>query len=252
MHRFKAAAGCGLAAIAVAATATAYAQTTGGNTYEVSGGTSTRGGTVAKPKPAGLNFTFKLSDPSGNVPEVVKTYEIQVEGGKVNSALLPGCKASALDDAQTDAKCPKDSLLGKGTLTALIGKTGTPAADALTCTLPFKIYNSGGGNAALWIVARQPACPVTLSQAVPAKWTKHGTTAGLSFTVPDLLRHQLNLDLPVVSATATIKKITKKSKGRTTGFLESTGCKDGKRDFSVTFTTESGAKQTVEKTLGYC
>lgn len=250
MHRFKALAGCGLASVALASAA--YAQTTGGNTYEVAGGTSIRGGTTAKPKAAGLQFTFKLSDPSGNVPQVVKTYEIEVEGGKVNSSLLPGCKAAALDAAQTDAKCPKDSLLGKGTLTALIGKSGTPAANALTCSLPFKIYNSGGGKAALWIVARQPECPVSLAQSVPAKWTKHGTTAGLSFTVPDLLRHQVGLDLPVVSASATIKKITKKSKGRSTGFLESTGCKDGKRDFSVTFTTEAGEKQTVKKTLAYC
>jgi hypothetical protein len=249
MHRFKVLAGCGLASAALATAA--YAQT-GGNTYEVTGGTTTRGGTTAKPKAAGLNFTFKLSDPSGNVPQVVKTYEIKVEGGKVNPSLVPGCKASAMDAAQSDAKCPRASLLGKGTLTALIGKTGTPAAEALNCTIPFKIYNSGGGKAALWIVARQPACPVSLSQSVPAKWTKSGTTAGLSFTVPDLLRHQLGLDIPVVGATASIKKVTKKSKGRSTGFLESTGCKDGKRDFSVTFTTEDGQKQTVAKTLPYC
>jgi hypothetical protein len=250
MHRFKALAGCGLAAAALATAA--YAQTDAGNTYEVTGGTSTRGGTVAKPKPAGLEFTFKLSDPAGNVPQVVKTYDIVVEGGKVNPSLLPGCKGAAMDDAQSDAKCPKDALIGKGTLTALIGKTGTPASGALSCTIPFKIYNSGGGKAALWIVARQPACPVALSQSVPAKWTKHGTSAGLSFTVPDLLRHQIGLDIPVVGASATIKKITKKTKSGTKGFLESTGCKDGKRDFSVTFTTETGTKQKVEKTLPYC
>src|ERR1044071_7000940 len=131
MHRFKVLAGCGLATAALATAA--YAQT-GGNTYEVTGGTTTRGATAAKPKAAGLDFTFKLSDPSGNVPQVVKTYEIKVEGGKVNTKLLPGCKASAMDAAQSDAKCPKASLLGKGTLTALIGKTGTPASGALSCT----------------------------------------------------------------------------------------------------------------------
>lgn len=250
MHRRKALAAIGLASVALAATA--HAQATGGNQYDVTGGTAARGGTAAKPKPADLKFTFKLSDPSGNVPKVVKTYEIKVEGGRVNSALVPACKGAAMDAAQSDAKCPKGSQIGSGTLTALIGQSGTPVAGALNCVLPFKIYNSGGGKATLWIVARQPACPVSLAQSVPASWTKSGTTAGLKFTVPDLLRHQLGLDLPVVSASATIKKITKTSHGKAQGFLESTGCKDHKRDFSVTFTTEDGQKQTVSKTLNYC
>jgi hypothetical protein len=239
-----------LASVALASAA--YAQTTGGNQYTVGGGTATRGGTVAKPKAAGLNFTFSLSDAAGNVPAVVKTYEIKIEGGRVNPSLIPGCKASAMDAAESDAKCPKGSKIGTGKLKALIGKTGLPAAEAQSCTLPFGIYNSGGGKAALWIEAKPPACLVSIAQAVPATWTKKGTTAGLKFTVPGNLRHQAGLDLPVVQASATIKKITKKKNGRTVGFMESTGCKDGKRDVSVTFTTEDGTAQTVNKTLNYC
>jgi hypothetical protein len=239
------------AAASVALASAAYAQTAG-NQYTVSGGTKTRGGTVAKPKPADLNFTFSLADASGNVPQVVKTYTIKVEGGKVNTSLIPGCRSSAMDAAGTDDKCPKGSKVGTGKLTALIGKSGTPKDGATSCNLPFVLYNSGGGKAALWIEAKPPACPVPIAQSVPAKWTKSGTTAGLTFTVPDELRHQVGLDLPVVAASATIGKITKKKNGRTVGFLESTGCKDGKRDFSVGFTTEDGQTQTVSKTLTYC
>jgi hypothetical protein len=239
--------------LAVAALATvgvasaAYAQA-GGNQYTVEGGTKTRGGTVKKPKPAGLYFKFSLADAAGNVPQVVKTYTIKVEGGKVNTSLIPGCKASAMDAAESDDKCPKGSKVGTGKLTALIGKSGAPKDGATSCSLPFVLYNSGSGKAALWIEAKPPACPVGIAQSVPARWTKSGTTAGLTFTVPDLLRHQVGLDLPVVEASATIGKIVKKGKG----FMESTGCKDGKRDFSVTFTTEDGASQTVKKTLNYC
>ncbi|WCB95111.1 hypothetical protein DSM104299_03853 [Baekduia alba] len=245
----KVLAAAGLATVALASAA--YAQTAG-NQYSVSGGTKTRGGTVAKPKAADLNFKFTLSDPAGNVPQVVKTYAIKVEGGKVNTSLIPGCKASAMDNAGTDDKCPKGSKVGSGKLTALIGKSGTAKADALSCSLPFGLYNSGGGKAALWIEAKPPACAVPVAQAVPATWTKSGTTAGLTFTVPDLLRHQVGLDLPVIDASADIGKIVKKRKGKSVGFLESTGCKDGKRDFSVTFTTEDGQSQTVDKTLSYC
>jgi hypothetical protein len=239
------------AAASVALASAAYAQTAG-NQYTVSGGTKARGGTVAKPKPADLSFKFSLADAGGNVPQVVKTYTIKVEGGKVNSSLIPGCKGSAMDAAQTDDKCPKGSKVGTGKLTALIGKTGTSKDGATVCNLPFVLYNSGGGKAALWIEAKPPACPVPISQSVPAKWTKSGTTAGLTFTVPDLLRHQVGLDLPVVAASAHIGKIIKKKDGRPVGFLESTGCRDGRRDFSVTFTTEDGRSETVEKTLNYC
>jgi hypothetical protein len=249
VHRRTLLAATGLASVALATAA--YAQTAG-NQYEVSGGTKTRGGTVAKPKPADLKFTFALSDGAGNVPQVVKTYAIKVEGGKVNTALLPGCKASAMDDAASDKGCPKGSKIGSGKLTALIGKSGTPKDGATPCDLPFQLYNSGGGKAALWIEAKPPACPVPVAQSVPAHWTKEGTTAGLTFTVPDLLRHQVGLDLPVVAASATIGKIVKQKDGKPVGFLESTGCRDGKRDFSVTFTTEDGQKQTVSKTLSYC
>ena len=116
----------------------------------------------------------------------------------------------------------------------------------MPCPVP-----GSGGKAALWIKT-EGGCPVPIAQTVPAKWTQSGTTGGLTFTVPDLLRHQVGLDLPVVDAKATISKITKTVKGKKVGFLESTGCKDGKRDFSVQFTTDDGQSQTVKKTLAYC
>jgi hypothetical protein len=238
----------GVATVAMASAA--YAQTTATNQYVVSGGTSIRGGTAAKPKPADLRFHFALSA-NGLVPNVVKTYTIKVEGGRVNWSIVPGCAGAKMDAAGSDASCPAAAKVGSGTLTALIGATGQAVSDAQTCTLPFKIYNSGGGKAALWIKT-QGGCPVPIAQSVPARWTKSGTTGGLTFTVPDLLRHQVGLDLPVVNADATISKITKTVKGKKVGFLESTGCKDGKRDFSVQFTQDDGTSQTVSKTLPYC
>jgi hypothetical protein len=248
MRSKKLLATAGLATFALASAA--YAQTTATNQYTVSGGTSARGGTAARPKPANLRFTFTLAA-NGVVPQVVKTYTIKVEGGRVNWSIVPGCSAARMDDAGTDAGCPAAAKVGSGTLKALIGATGQPVADAQDCTLPFKIYNSGGGRAALWIKT-QGGCPVPVAQTVPARWTRSGTTGGLTFTVPDLLRHQVGLDLPVVSASATIQKIVKTKKGKKVGFLESTGCKDGKRDFSVRFTTDDGTSQTISKTLDYC
>lgn len=249
MQSKKLLAAAGIATVAMASAA--YAQTTSPNQYTVTGGSSVRGGTTAKPKAADLKFTFTLAGAGDVVPQVVKTYTIKIEGGRVNWKIVPGCAASKMDAASSDASCPAASKVGSGTLKALIGATGQPVSGAQTCTLPFKIYNSGGGKAALWIKT-QGDCPVPIAQSVPAKWTQSGTTGGLTFTVPDLLRHQVGLDLPVVDAKATISKITKTVKGKKVGFLESTGCKDGKRDFSVQFTTDDGQSQTIKKTLPYC
>jgi hypothetical protein len=248
MRSKKLFAAAGIATVAMASAA--YAQSTTPNQYNVTGGTSIRGGTKAKPKAADLKFAFQLTA-GDTVPEVVKTYTIKVEGGHVNWRIVPGCSASRMDAAGSDASCPAASKVGSGTLQALIGSTGQPVASAQTCTLPFKIYNSGGGRAALWIKT-EGGCPVPIAQTVPARWTQSGTTGGLTFTVPDLLRHQVGLDLPVVDAKATISKITKTVKGKRVGFLESTGCKDGKRDFSVQFMTDDGQSQTVSRTLAYC
>jgi hypothetical protein len=248
MQSKKLLAAAGVATVALASAA--YAQTTTPNQYTVGGGTSIRGGSAAKPKAADLKFNFQLTA-GDTVPQVVKTYTIKVEGGRVNWSIVPGCSGAKMDAASSDASCPAAAKVGSGTLTALIGSTGQPKSAAQTCTLPFKIYNSGGGKAALWIKT-EGGCPVPVAQSVPAKWTKSGTTGGLTFTVPDLLRHQVGLDLPVVDAKATISKIVKTKKGKKVGFLESTGCKDGKRDFSVQFTTDDGQSQTISKTLPYC
>jgi opacity protein-like surface antigen len=248
MQSKKLLAAAGFATVALASAA--YAQSTTPNQYNVSGGTSIRGGTTAKPKAADLKFAFQLTAGT-TVPQVVKTYTIKVEGGRVNWRILPGCASAKMDAAASDASCPTAAKVGSGTLKALIGSTGAAVADAQTCTLPFKIYNSGGGKAALWIKT-EGGCPVPIAQSVPARWTQSGTTGGLTFTVPDLLRHQVGLDLPVVDAKATISKITKTVRGKKVGFLESTGCKDGKRDFSVQFTTDDGQSQTIKKTLPYC
>ena len=66
--------------------------------------------------------------------------------------------------------------------------------------------------------------------------------------MPPELRHQLGLDITVTHADARINKIIKNKKG----FLEATGCADGRRDIVVTFTDESGADHPATATLNGC
>jgi hypothetical protein len=230
----------------LACVAVAVAQTV---TYDVGGTVSVKGGTKKQPKPGGLTFAFTVSDPAGNQTPPLQTYSIAFEGGRMNTALIPGCPAAKINAAGGDPKvCPAASKIGSGSLTALIGTAGTPTSGSSPCKAGLVLYAGGRGHATLLVSSQLADCPVALSQAIDMKYFTKGPLAGLRFTVPPELRHQLGLDITVTHADARINKITKNKKG----FLEATGCADGRRDIVVTFTDESGADHPATATLNGC
>jgi hypothetical protein len=239
------------AVTAVATSAVAVAQTT---TFDVGGSVTVTGGTKAKPKPGGLSFKFDVSDPSGNQTPPVETYSIMYEGGRLNTGLLPACKADTLNAMSTPdpSSCPSGSKIGSGKLTALIGSAGQPTSTASPCQATLSLYAAGKGHATLFVGSKLGTCPVALAQGIDMQYVTKGEFAGLKFTVPELLRHQVGLDITVTHAEVTLSKIVKTVKKKKVGYIESTGCKDGKRDLVVTFTDETGASFPAQATLGKC
>jgi hypothetical protein len=234
----------GLAAFAVA-------QTT---LYTVGGTVSVTGGSKAKPKPGGLTFEFDVSDPSGNQTPPVQTYSIMYEGGRLNTTLIPGCrdtKINALATPSTDV-CPKGSKIGSGKLDALIGSAGQPTSTASACKASLQLFNGGKGHATLFVSSELATCPVALRQAIDMQYVTSGNLAGLKFTVPEMLRHQVGLDITVTHAEAKLDKIVKTKGKKKVGYIESTGCKDATRDLVVTFTDETGAAFPAKTTVGKC
>jgi hypothetical protein len=240
------------AAIAVAASAAAVAQSS--TEFKVGGSVTVTGGTKAKPKSGGLSFKFDVSDPSGNQTPPVQTYAIMYEGGRLNTGLLPACKADTLNAASTPdpSSCPAGSRIGAGKLTALIGSAGQPTSTASPCQATLSLYAAGSGHATLFVSSKLGACPVALAQAIDMQYVTKPGYAGLRFTVPELLRHQVGLDITVTHAQVTLSKIVKKKKGKKVGYIESTGCADGQRDMTVTFTDETGAAFPAQATVGKC
>ena len=237
--------------IAVVASAVAIAQTT---KFDVGGSVTVTGGSKAKPKPGGLSFKFDVSDPSGNQTPPVQTYAIMYEGGRLNTGILPACKADTLNAMSTPStsSCPSGSKIGSGKLTALIGSAGQPTSAASPCQASLSLYASSKGHATLFVSSQLGQCPVSLAQAIDMQYVTKGQFAGLKFTVPELLRHQVGLDITVTHAEVTISKIVKKKGKKKVGYVESTGCKDGQRDIEVTFTDETGAAFPAQATLGKC
>jgi hypothetical protein len=195
------------------------------------------------------------ADPN-TLPQPIKTYSIGFEGTKVDTSIIPVCKASKMSAAQSDKSCPAKAEIGSGVVKAKAGAAGGPIADAADCELGLTIYNSGNNKAALWLEGgpgTQHNCIAGIHQAIDASFKKSGTSTALVFTVPDSLRHVAGLDVAVMSTTSTIKKIqAKNKKKKTVGYFQSIGCTDKKRDLTVTFTDEQGAAVPVKKTLGTC
>lgn len=240
-----------LAVVALAAVAVAQTTTT---VYEVGGSVTIHGGTKAKPKPGGLSFSFDVSDPSGNQTPPVQTYAIMYEGGRLNTTLIPGCTAAAINAPNTPdtGLCPAGSKIGSGRLSALIGAAGRPVSEASPCQASLQLFNAGKGHATLFVSSELATCPVALRQAIDMQYVTKGAYAGLRFTVPDELRHQVGLDITVTHADATLSTIVKTKKGKKVGYIESTGCPDATRDMVVTFTDETGQAFPARTTLGRC
>jgi hypothetical protein len=220
------------------------------NTYTVSASTSpTTAGTAKKPVPVQVKFGYTVGEKSQQRPALIKKYDINFAGLQVNGSLFPGCSQAKIDQDQTDANCPKGSLMGTGNVENAAGPTNDPSNKALSCHLDLKFYNSGKNKAALYLKGgpndprgAAKSCPLEVNKAIDANFvqTKKGTS--LVFSVDDTLLHPApGFDNAVINVNSVIKKVTKKVKGKTRGFFESFGgCKNKKRAITVTFTPVSG------------
>jgi hypothetical protein len=229
-------------------TATAFAA----NTYDFTGKIQT-GGTKSKPKPGGFTFGYTIADDGGNLPVVVKAYKFQIGGSKIDtSAVKATCTAAKINAATNAEGCSSAALVGTGSVEAHIGTSGQPWDGTTKCLLKLEAYNAGKNKVALYLDGRDTTkCVAPISQAIDATWSNSSKGAGLSFTVPDELRHQLGLDVAVVSVQSTWKKKTVKKKGKTIGYFSTIGCK-GKRSATVSFTGEDGVVTPVTKDIGNC
>jgi hypothetical protein len=220
--------------------AVAVAQST---TYTVTASTSpAKAGSKAKPVTEGVSFA--VTAPSGTRPSTSKTFKVSFGGMKANGKAFPVCKTSTINAKQTPKACPAASKVGTGTINTLSGAADNPTDVAVPCNLNLTIYNAGANKAALWLnggptVAGAP-CPITIAQAIDAKFVKSGNGTALQFDIPSNLRHPVpGLNNGISQIKASILKKTSKGKG----YFVSTSCK-GSRPVTLTLTSEDGASST--------
>jgi len=242
-------------ALVLSLSAVAYAQSAG-NTYNVEAKTSsTKAGTKKKPTQIGIDFDFSVNGPNGQRPGVVQSYAIFFGGVKSNYAKFAKCSVETLEREQSVDGCPKGSIVGDGFIENATGVKTDPADRSIQCNAQLWVVNSGGGKGAIFVKGSPTStdvktkCAIPLAAPIPTTFKNSSKGTTLTFTVPQTLKHPApTLDNAVLNVDTKIN--SKKTKGK--AFYESIGgCTGGKRDVSVTFTTEAGQK-TVEKTTTKC
>jgi hypothetical protein len=230
------------------------------NTYKVTGSVSPlKSGTKKHPKPVALKFGYTVAEKSGNRPALIKKYSIHFAGIQVNTNFFKGCSAAKIDAAQSDAGCPKGSLMGTGSVENATGSSADETDRKLSCHLDLKLYTSRNNKAAIYLHGEQssdPAknCPLAIDKAIDATFVRNTTGTALQFSVDETLLHPApGFDNAVVLVNSSVRRATTTVKGKTRGWFETWGrCVNKKRAITVTFTPNNGTPGQKAQRLAPC
>jgi hypothetical protein len=239
-----------VAAVAVAAT----------NTYSVTASTTTaKAGSSKSPVPLGLKFNYTVGEVNNNRPDVIKKYSIFFAGLRTNNNLFPACTDAKL---QANKDSCKSAIVGNGYVEAKAGGRTNEADQSQSCNLQLTLYNVRNNRLMLLLEGgpgesdTRRQCPLPFgasngSGIIPANFVRTAAGTSLDFEVPENILHPIpSLSSAVKRVQSTVLRRTKRVKGKTRGYFESTGgCRAGKRNVRVTFTPESGTAGKASTTI---
>jgi hypothetical protein len=246
------------AVVALAAASLALAQVTSENTYEIKASSSpTTAGSKSKPVPISTSVSIVVGEKSGNRPATWKSLTTAYAGVRQNGDLFPKCTATQIANAQSDSGCPKGSLVGTGKLVGLIGPATDFTQPGVKCEKDIRVYNGGKGKESLLLVGPGSKCGgVSYNPPAPMTWSNSGGVAGgqsVKLPIPSNIAHPLpGVTGSVGESVIKYKKVTVKKGGKTRGYLESVGCKSGKRAYTVTILEDPAKTFKENGSTGSC
>jgi hypothetical protein len=242
------------ALIVLGAAASAYAAI---NTYKASlAFTSKKAGSPTKPVPLGYTQDINASGTAGNRTAVLLDIKTKIYGLTADGKDFPSCSATKIATAQNDTVCPKGSEVATGFITASLGSTTDFTATGAACDPNLDVWNSGQGKLTFFFVDTPThQClggALHTGQVGPysATYKQSGKYLIVDVPIPGYV------SFPVGGLAGSLEtevlhwlKVTKKVHGKTVAAVASIGCKNGKRPYSMTFTstlpTAGPAKETA-------
>lgn len=204
-------------------------------------------GTAAKHVPISMLETLKANAPSGDRAAPLTDIKVTIYGATTNGGSFPTCTDSKIEANKTqfDKACPNGSRIGAGPVHALLGPSTSPAsAGSVSCNTVLHIYNGGPKTQVFFFTTQSASSCGGLTTGQTAPYDGHISHSGKNLVInvplpPDIstkVANQPGLYGSLITEVLNFTKSTKKVHGKTVGYMESVGCKAGKRPYSIQFT----------------
>jgi hypothetical protein len=228
---------------------TAYAAASGLNTYTASVKFSpNKAGSGKAPSAIGFTENYTAGGTNGNRTAPLTDIKTTVYGVVSNGKSFPTCSLAKIGNAKSDAGCPKGALIANGSITALLGPETEQSAAAPTvpCNPLLHVWNAGQGKVVFFfVVTASHSCgPIQTGSITPFAGTAKavGKNLVLNTPIPSGVSFPITgVEGSLTGETLHYLKVTKTVNGKTLAYQASTGCKGGKRPYSVAFTAEPSA-----------
>jgi hypothetical protein len=229
--------------------AAAFAATSGLNQYTATLKFSpNKAGSGAAPSAIGFTENYVANGTGGNRTAPLTDIKTTVYGLKSDGKDFPTCSFAKIGNAKSDAGCPKGALIATGSITALLGPENIQSAQAPTvpCDPLLHVWNAGQGKVVFFfVVTASHSCgPIQTGSITPFAGTAKtvGKNLVLNTPIPSGVSFPITgVEGSLTGETLHYLKVTKTVNGKTLAYQASTGCKGGKRPYSVAFTAEPSA-----------
>jgi len=215
------------------------------NTYSASFTFSpTKAGSSNSPVPVGFAHVYHTGGTSGNRSAPWTDVKSTIYGLVSNGKYFPTCSLAKIAAAKNDNICPKGAEVATGVSNALLGPQQVPKAKGTPCNPGIDVWNAGPGKVVYVLTAKTALQCGGLKTGDAAPFYGYVSLHGKNLVIdvpqpPDVSTKVANIKgiySSVILEKLTFKKLTTKVKGKTVGYLESVGCKAGKRPWTQSFT----------------
>ena len=188
----------------------------------------------------------------GNRTQPLTDIKTKIYGLVVDGKDFPTCSVSKIEAASNDNKCPKGALVATGSIKAIIAPQtdqSTTAPDQLPCNALLDVWNGGQGKAVFFFVEKgsHQCADGALQTGAIAPFVGTFKTVGKFLVMDTPIPQKVSFPITGLEGSLTNETLnwknlsTKLKNGKTVHYTTSTGCKSGKRPYSVTFTAEPGS-----------
>jgi hypothetical protein len=220
-------------------------------------------GSHTHPSPMGFHEVWNAKGLGGHNAAPLTNVVNKIYGMKTNGGEFPTCTANQINKAGStkgtwNKVCPKGSLIASGPVTSLfVPETSATAQGAPACNPYLSIYN-GGNDTQTFFFSEAPFAGSQYTCLGGAVHTGAAAAYTGYITQPSAANHNTwSVKIPqpanvstsaggihgvyasLIKLDVNYKTLTKKVNGKTIGYADSIGCKNGTRPYSTTFTAQN-------------